>query len=151
MPKTCKGSGLQCTCLLYQGRYHQRGHLLLVLCSYARWWRATCLSKGMACLVVVINNALLHRCFGIHSTRCVHYSNFNTLLLASPSFPGAQDYSLLRGEGTSDVFPSDVESGKKRPASALRLLALAKEEALVHPIIAVHALLRCAPQLLAVQ
>ena len=70
---------------------------------------------------------------------------------ASPSFPGAQDYSLLRGEGTADVFPSDVETGKKRPASALRLLALAKEEALVHPVIAVHASLRCAPQLLAIQ
>ena len=49
---------------------------------------------------------------------------------ASPSVVGAQDYSLLR-EGTADVFASDVEAGKKRSASALRLLALAKEEALV--------------------
>lgn len=105
----------------------------------------------MACLVVVIKNAHLHRRFGIHSTCCAHYPRFNTLVFASPSFPGAQDYSLLRGEGTADVFPCDVETGKKRPASALRLLALAKEEALVHPVIAVHASLRCAPQLLAIQ
>ena len=45
----------------------------------------------------------------------------------------AQDYSLLR-EGTADVFASDVEAGKKKSASAWRLLALAKEETLVRCI-----------------
>ncbi|KAK9828398.1 hypothetical protein WJX81_003942 [Elliptochloris bilobata] len=40
-----------------------------------------------------------------------------------------KDYSLLR-DGTADVFAPDVEIGKKKSASAWRLLALAKEEAL---------------------
>jgi len=44
-----------------------------------------------------------------------------------------QDYSLLRdGTASRDVF-HDVEGGKKRSASALRLLGLAKAEALVRP------------------
>jgi hypothetical protein len=53
--------------------------------------------------------------------------------LSNSQAVNVQDYSLLRDGTTSrDVF-TDVEGGKKRSASALRLLGLAKAEALVRP------------------
>ncbi len=53
--------------------------------------------------------------------------------LSNSEAVSVQDYSLLRdGTASRDVF-HDVEGGKKRSASALRLLGLAKAEALVRP------------------